>query len=51
MGNYWTNCVRHPEDVGVGHIRRTVTFDTGGIAAGVRSARWKRARSRCAPML
>lgn len=24
MGNYWTNAVRHPEDIGVGHIRRTV---------------------------
>jgi hypothetical protein len=24
MGTYWTNPVRHPEDVGVGHIRRTV---------------------------
>lgn len=35
MGNYWTNCVRHPEDVGVGHIRRTVTFDQSGVTAGV----------------
>jgi hypothetical protein len=35
MGNYWTNPVRHPEDTGVGHIRRTVTFDQSGIAAGV----------------
>lgn len=35
MGNYWTNCVRHPEDVGVGHIRRTVTFGQSGIPAGV----------------
>lgn len=31
MGDYWTNAVRHPEDVGVGHIRRTVAFDTTGI--------------------
>jgi hypothetical protein len=35
MGNYWTNCVRHPEDVGVGHIRRTVTFGQSGITAGI----------------
>jgi hypothetical protein len=35
MGNYWTNSVRHPEDVGVGHIRRTVTFDQSGAAAGI----------------
>jgi len=26
MGNYWTNAVRHPEDIGVGHIRRTVDY-------------------------
>lgn len=35
MGNYWTNAVRHPEDVGVGHIRRTVSFDQSGLAAGI----------------
>jgi hypothetical protein len=35
MGNYWTNAVRHPEDVGVGHIRRTITFDQYGAAAGI----------------
>ena len=29
MGDFWSNAVRHPEDVGVGHIRRTVNFDTG----------------------
>lgn len=34
MGDYWTNAVRHPEDVGVGHIRRTVSFDTPGISTG-----------------
>lgn len=44
MGDYWTNAVRHPEDVGVGHIRRTVRFDgnkvgttglpIGGLEAG-----------------
>lgn len=28
MGDYWTNPVRHPEDMGVGHIKRTVNFDT-----------------------
>ena len=26
MGDYWRNAVRHPEDIGVGHIRRTVDF-------------------------
>lgn len=35
MGDYWTNPVRHPEDVGVGHIRRTVEWDDAGIAAGI----------------
>lgn len=35
MGNYWTNAVRHPEDTGVGHIRRTVSFDASGVATGV----------------
>lgn len=24
----WLNAVRHPEDVGVGYIRRTISFDT-----------------------
>lgn len=43
MGNYWTNAVRHPEDVGVGHIRRTVRFDntnvgTTGIPIGALEA-------------
>lgn len=35
MGDYWTNAVRHPEDVGVGCIRRTITFDMVGAAAGI----------------
>lgn len=35
MGNYWTNSVRHPEDAGVGHIRRTVSFDQSGLAVGI----------------
>lgn len=35
MGDYWTNAVRHPEDVGVGHIRRTVSYDAAQIAAGI----------------
>lgn len=26
MGNYWTNPVRHPEDVGIGALRRTITL-------------------------
>jgi hypothetical protein len=30
MGDYWTNAVRHPEDIGVGHIRRTL--DSGELA-------------------
>lgn len=25
---YWLNAVRHPEDIGVGYLRRTVNFDT-----------------------
>lgn len=33
MGDYWTNAVRHPEDVGVGHIRRTIRFDTSGAGS------------------
>src|SRR3954452_12112296 len=45
MGNYWTNPVRHPEDVGVGHIRRTVLFadatnaaNTNGVPIGALEA-------------
>jgi hypothetical protein len=45
MGNYWTNPVRHPEDVGVGHIRRTVTLadatnptNTNGVPIGALEA-------------
>lgn len=34
MGDYWTNAVRHPEDVGVGHIKRIVTFDIAALSAG-----------------
>jgi hypothetical protein len=34
MGDYYTNAVRHPEDVGVGYLRRTVTFDMAAIATG-----------------
>ena len=26
MGDYFTNPVRHPEDIGVGHIRRTISL-------------------------
>jgi len=26
MGNFWVNAVRHPEDTGVGHIRRTMDY-------------------------
>lgn len=35
MGDFYTNPVRHPEDVGVGHIRRTITWDASGVATGV----------------
>jgi hypothetical protein len=35
MGDYWTNPVRHPEDVGVGHIRRTVEWDDAGLITGI----------------
>src|SRR5262245_6399718 len=35
MGDYWTNPVRHPEDVGIGHIRRTVDWNDTGIATGI----------------
>lgn len=35
MGNYWTNAVRHPEDTGVGHIRRTVELGQSGLGDGI----------------
>ncbi len=35
MGNYWTNAVRHPEDIGVGHIRRDITFDSSQETLGL----------------
>ena len=37
MGDYWTNAVRHPEDIGTGNIRRTITFDMPAlfVAPGV----------------
>jgi hypothetical protein len=45
MGDYWTNPVRHPEDVGVGHIRRTVFLadatnpnNTNGVPIGALEA-------------
>lgn len=46
MGDYWTNAVRHPEDMGVGHIRRTVdlailtnpAFATNGVPIGALEA-------------
>jgi hypothetical protein len=31
MGDYWDNAVRHPEDIGVGHIRRTVRWNSNGV--------------------
>lgn len=34
MGNYFTNPVRHPEDVGTSFIRRRVTFSQSGIGTG-----------------
>lgn len=34
MGNYWTNAVRHPEDTGIGHLRRTVTVDAAALSTG-----------------
>lgn len=34
MGDYWTNPVRHPEDVGVGHIKRVVTYDIAALSTG-----------------
>lgn len=33
MGDYYTNATRHPEDVGIGYIRRTVSFDQSGITS------------------
>lgn len=43
MGDFYTNAVRHPEDVGVGHIRRTIKFgmtppDANGIPIGALEA-------------
>jgi hypothetical protein len=43
MGDYWTNEVRHPEDTGIGHIRRTVKFgtpntDANGVCIGALEA-------------
>lgn len=35
MGDYWTNSVRHPEDVGTGYVRRTVTFDMAAAQTGL----------------
>jgi len=35
MGDFYTNAVRHPEDMGVGHIRRTITFDASGVGTGL----------------
>ena len=34
MGNYFTNPVRHPEDVGIGMIRRTITLAEFSNATG-----------------
>ncbi len=33
MGDFWTNAVRHPEDIGVGHIRRTL--DVSEMPSGI----------------
>lgn len=33
MGDFYTNPVRHPEDVGVGHIRRTISLAQFSAAA------------------
>jgi hypothetical protein len=45
MGNFYENAVRHPEDVGVGNIRRTVYFadatnaaNTNGVLIGTLEA-------------
>lgn len=35
MGNFWTNPVRHPEDVGVQAIRRTITLAEFTAAGGL----------------
>lgn len=35
MGDFYTNPVRHPEDTGVGHVRRTVNLTDSGIATGI----------------
>lgn len=35
MGDYYTNPIRHPEDVGVGHARRTVNLTDANIATGI----------------
>jgi hypothetical protein len=33
LGDYYTNPVRHPEDVGVGVLRRTFTFDMAALVS------------------
>lgn len=45
MGDFYSNAVRHPEDVGVGNIRRTVFFadatnavNTNGVPIGTLEA-------------
>ncbi|MDR7037397.1 hypothetical protein J2X36_002144 [Methylobacterium sp. BE186] len=35
MGDYWTNSVRHPEDTGIGYVRRTLTFDMAAATTGL----------------
>jgi len=35
MGDFYTNPVRHPEDVGVGHIRRTINWNDANVANGI----------------
>lgn len=34
MGDFYTNPVRHPEDTGIGHIRRTITLAQFSAATG-----------------
>lgn len=34
MGDYWTNPTRHPEDVGMGVLRRTITLAEFSAATG-----------------
>lgn len=34
MGDFYTNPVRHPEDIGVGHIRRTISLADFSNATG-----------------